>query len=434
MIDTKQKSNNGVKINKFSFYKGESNILETTDSHTVDPKDPIIQTQESINMALNTNNLSFLLGSGCSSYVADGKELGISTMGPMAKSFLEKCGQDADSGCLISKKEKELLLTGIGIDIGNEEYSTNLERLLEVLYSAKNVLSSSDNEDLKKINTVVVNSINKIKDFILSKCSKGEFSNGDETVLNIYKNFYQKLIYRDQSLRCPWIFTTNYDVFNELAMDQLNIPYFNGFSGAIERSFNPSVYRYSLAEQLDIANKKWSTVDGFIYLCKLHGSISWEKKGTGISPIKEVYPPNINSSSVMIYPTPLKQNASFSNPYADLFREFHRNIVADQSVLFTIGYSFGDDHINSIIFQALTVPNFKLIAFVALNQKGVIEKLRELNDPRIWIIEGDENGDGNIAYHFETIVNHFMPEPPGKKVDDAIKKVIEEVISSRSDS
>ena len=136
----------------------------------------------------------------------------------------------------------------------------------------------------------------------------------------------------------------------------------------------------------------------------------------------------------MIYPTPLKQNASFSSPYADLFREFHRNIVADQSVLFTIGYSFGDDHINSIIFQALTVPNFKLIAFVSLNQKGVIEKLRELNDPRIWIIEGDENGDGNIAYHFETIVNYFMPEPPGKKVDDAIKKVIEEVISSRSDS
>jgi hypothetical protein len=40
--------------------------------------------------------------------------------------------------------------------------------------------------------------------------------------------------------------------------------------------------------------------------------------------------------------------------FSDLFREFQARIVKEQSVLFTLGYSFGDEHVNNIIFQALT--------------------------------------------------------------------------------
>ena len=59
----------------------------------------------------------------------------------------------------------------------------------------------------------------------------------------------------------------------------------------------------------------------------------------------------------MIYPTPAKQNASLGSPYADLFREFQSRIVREQSVLFTMGYAFGDEHINNIIYQALTISD-----------------------------------------------------------------------------
>jgi hypothetical protein len=58
-------------------------------------------------------------------------------------------------------------------------------------------------------------------------------------------------------------------------MDRLGIPYCNGFSGSIERRFNPAIFRYSLAEQLDITSRKWTAVDNFVYLCKLHGSVNW---------------------------------------------------------------------------------------------------------------------------------------------------------------
>ncbi|WP_235976669.1 hypothetical protein [Bradyrhizobium archetypum] len=46
----------------------------------------------------------------------------------------------------------------------------------------------------------------------------------------------------------------------------------------------------------------------------------------------------------MIYPTPAKQNSSLGSPYADLFREFQSRIVREHSVLFTMGYTFGDEH------------------------------------------------------------------------------------------
>ena len=92
---------------------------------------------------------------------------------------------------------------------------------------------------------------------------------------------------------------------------------------------------------------------------------------------------------MMIFPTPAKQNSSLGSPYADLFREFQSRIVREQSVLITAGYAFGDEHLNHIIYQALTIPTFRLIIFAEPDSDGEIGKLRDLNDPRIWIIGGD---------------------------------------------
>lgn len=61
----------------------------------------------------------------------------------------------------------------------------------------------------------------------------------------------KKLVYRDNNLSKTNIFTTNYDLFSETALDQLGIIYSNGFSGNIERYFNPTVFNYAYAEQMD---------------------------------------------------------------------------------------------------------------------------------------------------------------------------------------
>jgi len=351
-------------------------------------------------------------------------------MAPLAKEFTRTC--DLDDAAFPTAAERKDLETIYGIKLNDAEYARNLERLMELLFSMRFVLRRSSHDNVVDGRRLVESIIDKVRAFLWDKCTNGRFAHGDTTVLKLYETFYRKLVLRDRSLPRPWVFTTNYDVFNETAMDRLGLPYANGFSGVVERRFNPATFRYALAEQLDVSSKKWSAVDGFVYLCKLHGSITWTEDDHGLFPIRETAPGNV-PGKVMIYPTPAKQNSSLGSPYSDLFREFQSRIVREQSVLFTMGYAFGDEHINNIIYQALTIPTFRLVIFVDPTLDGEIAKLRELDDPRIWIIGGDGRIDGRKAHYFDTIVEEFMPQRPAERIDDAVRKVVETMAPNKMD-
>ncbi len=436
--------------------------------------------RQAISEALNAKNIAFLLGAGCSSLIRDGAEVGIATMAPLAKEFCvetfsavmpgiptaERGNDDAQADDFAETPNDERAqyirgedgaeivltptvaielkpesdapapwrltlaeydcLTSLGIDL-ESGYNRNLERLMEVLFSQRFVLRKSEDSShwpqLNLVNSV----IEKVQAFLWCRLTEGAFNKGSTDVRDLYERFYKKLVLRDRSLPRPWVFTTNYDVFNETAMDRLGVPYANGFTGVIERRFNPASFRYTLAEQLDVGNRKWAAVDAFVYLCKLHGSVTWTEDSHGLFPIREVWPQN-DPKRMLIYPTPAKQNASLASPYADLFREFQSRIVREQNVLITIGYAFGDEHINNIIYQGLTIPTFRLIIFAAPETEGEIAKLRLLRDPRIWIIGGDGPTEGSRAHYFDTVVEFFMPQRPSDRIDEAVRKVMIEMV------
>lgn len=379
------------------------------------------EVRQALGESLNARNVAFLLGAGCSSSGVDGQEVGVPTMAPLAKEFTK--AREADDPVFPTAAERDLLSKHFGVDIAAEDYSRNLERLMELLFSLRFVLKRSSLAEAGAQLSVINLMIDKVQKFLWSKCTGGAFANGDNTVMAFYESFYRKLVLRDRSLPRPWVFTTNYDLFNETAMDRLGLPYANGFSGVVERRFNPATFRYALAEQLDLTSRKWSAVDGFVYLCKLHGSISWTEDDHGLFPIREMANSQ-DPGKVMIYPTPAKQNSALGSPYADLFREFQSRIVREQSVLFTMGYAFGDEHINNIIYQALTIPTFRLVIFADPTLPGEIAKLRGLNDPRIWIIGGDGPEEGRKAHYFDTVVEEFLPQRPSERIDEAVKKVL----------
>jgi hypothetical protein len=445
--------------------------------------DGIAGARQAISESLNARNVAFLLGAGCSSLLRDKTELGISTMAPLAKEFCcetlaaraagfygpktpaSDAGNDKDEtgefteGHLVQGPKGDLvpLCTGEGapedpptepppwrltkaeldyldrhgIDLEGD-YIRNLERLMEVLYAHRFVLARNGTSECWDDRALVSSMIEKVQTFLWTKVTGGLFSQGDTSVRDLYQHFYRKLVLRDRSLPRPWVFTTNYDVFNETAMDRLGIPYANGFTGVIERRFNPASFRYALAEQLEVANRKWSAVDAYVYLCKLHGSVTWTEDDHGLFPIREVWPPP-EADRMLIYPTPAKQNASLASPYADLFREFQSHVVREQSVLVTVGYAFGDEHLNNIIYQALTIPTFRLIIFADPDTGGEIAKLRELRDPRIWIIGGDGPSLGSRAHYFATVVEHFMPQRPSDRIDDAVRRVLHQMAPARKD-
>lgn len=409
----------------FSFIRGaESDVVECEWPDGAD------KVRQALGESLNARNVAFLLGAGCSSSWVDGQEMGVPTMAPLAKEFTK--AREADDPAFPTAAERDLLLKQFGIDIAAEDYSRNLERLMELLFSLRFVLKRSSLEEAGAQLSVINSMIDKVQTFLWSKCTGGAFANGDNTVMALYESFYRKLVLRDRSLPRPWVFTTNYDLFNETAMDRLGLPYANGFSGVVERRFNPATFRYALAEQLDLTSRKWSAVDGFVYLGKLHGSISWTEDDHGLFPIRETAVSQ-DPGKVMIYPTPAKQNSALGSPYADLFREFQSRIVREQSVLFTMGYAFGDEHINNIIYQALTIPTFRLVIFADPTLPGEIAKLRGLNDPRIWIIGGDGPEEGRKAHYFDTVVEEFLPQRPSERIDAAVKKVLNAMSPNKGD-
>ena len=416
----------------FSFWKGAQDVLKGKDGAALEASAAVEVVRGQLGDALNARNLSFLFGSGCSSFRIGNTEVGIPTMGPMAKSFLSKVGLD-DDDAYVSATERETLKEWLGLDIDADRFANNLERLMEALYGAKFVYDGTEEEKPKVVAAIVDRVIDKVSKHVLESCTNGPFAQGDDTVLALYQAFYQKLQFRDRSLPRPWVFTTNYDLFNERAMDRRGIPYCNGFSGVVERRFNPAMFRYSLAEQLDISSRKWSAVDSFIYLGKLHGSVNWIEDGETLFPIRELADvPASADGRVLIYPTPAKQSASFVSPYADLFREFQTQVVRGQSVLVTCGYSFGDQHINNIIFQALTIPNFRLIIFAAEDSGGVIKQLRDLKDPRIWHIGSDSMISMRSAHYFDAFVERFMPELPGTRIESAVEKVLHDLLAKEA--
>ena len=386
----------------------------------------------------DAQNLSFLIGSGCSSMRKDDTEHGIPTMGPLAAEF---CGwfegmPGLNSSATITHKQKSDLLAKIGIDLTSAEYRKNLERLMDVLLNAERFCEASKNPELHGTTGLIRDIIEGVKQFVLTKCTVGKFQT-DDSVVDLYRRFYRSLSTRGRGLRPPWVFTTNYDLFNERALDRNTTPYSNGFTGTVERFFNPSAYRLALAEQLDISSKRWSAVDGFVHLCKLHGSVNWvEQEGASLFPIIEKHDPKPSDDRVMIYPTPSKQTASFGSPYADLFREFQRQIVQDQSVLITMGYSFGDEHVNNLIFQGLTIPGFKLVIFTdpeAATANTTVKKLYALGDPRVWFIWGDCDEGMQPAHYFSTIVDHLLPTSADTTVENAIDAARRMLLSKGQD-
>lgn len=400
------------------FYKGKKDALDGVD----DDLEKYNVIGGDFSKLLDVKNLSFLFGAGCSSLKdKDGVEVGVSTMIPLAKSFYDSLSED----------DKQYLVS-IHIAYDVKPYSENLEKFFEAILNYRNYLSQIEDieksgleENRDKINSI----INQLKTFILKACTQ-PFDGNDCSVLDLYRAFYRKLIFRERNLPKPNIFTTNYDVFSEKSMDALNVHYSNGFSGVIDRYFNPSIFDYAFSESMDVSENKWQIIDHFVYLYKLHGSINWiwsESEGQLFS-IKELQDVSFStlskSENIMIYPSPAKQNTSLSSPYTDLFREFKYKLSKSNSVLIVAGYSFGDEHINNIIYQSLAKPSFRL---VILGRPDAFQHLIDLDDPRIWVIGGSDN-DGNPIHYFSAFVNKLMPELSEREIEDSVDSAIKNLV------
>jgi hypothetical protein len=134
------------------------------------------------------------------------------------------------------------------------------------------------------------------------------------------------------------IFTTNYDYLFEIALEGSGIPYFDGFSGSFEPFFCPE------------AVEDVEAYPHLVKLWKMHGSLGWTYRESDKAVIRQQSAPE---GSILIYPSHLKYNTSKKQPYVGLIDRLCAFLQQDDAVLFTCGYSFGDNHINERIVTSL---------------------------------------------------------------------------------
>ncbi len=258
-----------------------------------------------------------------------------------------------------------------------------------------------------------------------------------------HEKFLKSLMQRPLNLQRANIFTSNYDLAFEYAFDNLGIKYIDGFSGFHHRYFKPETFNYDIFYPGSTTTGKVQRIEKVVRYFKLHGSISWisdnNRSANNIYGIEEMpidlikrkaadaEENDFGYGNLMIYPTAVKKSYTLDLPYSELFRHFAYCTSQPQSVLFTIGYSFCDEHFNDIIYQALSNPSFTLIIvdFNGTKKSEEIKRLRDLNDPRIIILEGDYLGD------FLTLADTLMPDFLDTSSNDEVAETLNKLIANK---
>ena len=348
--------------------------------------------------------------------------------------------------------EKEKIYK-LGVEVKLEDFLNYLYALKYLMEQSEGLISKNELEiDIEKLEQL----IEAIKKAIFEMCDIDRISFDDNHFLKkeenkeikdkmekegrytYHKSLLISLLQRPLNLRRVNIFTLNYDLAFEYACDELGIEYINGFVGFNERNFRPEVYNYDFFFPGDTTEGKVRRIERVIKYYKLHGSLNWVYKNQNKNnpyglyeiPIELVRMKLTNKTNktnnlgdIMIYPTSSKKEYTLNFPYSELFRKFADRLQQPEAVLFVVGYSFYDEHINDIIYQALANPSFTLIIvdFYGTQSGGEIKRLNDLKDPRIIICQGEELGD--FKYFSKELLPTMDQEDTRAKVMSSLDKL-----------
>lgn len=430
---------------------------------------------------LELDNVSFLFGSGTSIHLGS---VSIRNFPNEVKEYIEKKDKDIYNEfietvkCLQSdflKYGEANLIEGVDTkqfkdsrgweysiftddivrDNESDEIAIEYEKVLNYLIAKDYVLNEDKSQERKdKISEL----IKTIKEGLFNVCNL-ETRSVSQTIINkkkaspfdkekeqgilletksryiFHEKFLKALLQRPLNLRRANIFTANYDLAFEYAFDKLGVHYIDGFAGFHKRFFKPETFEYDIFYPGSTTSGKVQRIEKVVRYFKLHGSLSWvnseSRDANNLYGIEEKPLELIESlkkkGEIIIYPSAVKKSYTLDLPYSELFRQFASTITQSQSVLVTIGYSFVDEHFNDIIYQALSNPTFTLIVVDFQGTRNeYINDLKDINDPRIIILEGEYFGD------FLTFSDTLMPNFNSVDNNEKVANTLNELLSTKA--
>lgn len=273
-------------------------------------------------LASDKSKIAFLLGAGCpvAIRIQNGDENNplIQDIEGLTKTICEELKDNKIDKIIARISQPEGRIATI------EDILSHVRLLIEVVGEGK--FDDFSKKDLTDLETDICDTI--------STAVKKELPN-NETPYHQLASWIGG-IQRNDSVE---IFTPNYDLLIESALESKNIPYFDGFIGSKKAFFDLHSIEH---EKLP---SRW------IKLWKLHGSINWWKDPNG-----KIFRGHSesNENKQMIYPSHMKYEESRRMPYYAMQDRLGHFLATGQAVLVTSGYSFVDKHLNAIILERLS--------------------------------------------------------------------------------
>ena len=216
------------------------------------------------------------------------------------------------------------------------------------------------------------------------------------------------------------IFTTNYDRFIEAGAETAGLHLLDRFVGTLAPIFRSSRLDLDMHYNPPGIRGEPRYLEGVARFTKLHGSLDWVDCKHSIRRVNVPFGAdnvkpylNLDGAStanvmqLMIYPNAAKDRETAAYPYVELFRDLAASVCRPNNTLISFGYSFGDEHINRIIEDMLTIPSTHLVVISYSDPLGRIMKTYERlgRHAQISLLIGDHIGE------FKALVDHYLPKP-----------------------
>lgn len=177
------------------------------------------------------------------------------------------------------------------------------------------------------------------------------------------------------------LFTVNYDILLETALEELAVPYFDGFVGSLQGRFRTDLVEATHAES-DVMIPRF-----FARIWKLHGSVNWGwDQGEASGEVVRLGGPVPDDKIAAIFPSDAKYEESRRMPFVVLQDRLRRALHEPETLFLVSGYSWADDHLNELLFEAAARrPRSEYIAFC---YSGIPSNLadRAMRTPNLQVI------------------------------------------------
>ena len=184
------------------------------------------------------------------------------------------------------------------------------------------------------------------------------------------------------------VFTVNYDLLLETALESIGVPFFDGFVGTLRARFHTE-----LVENVSGRDGEWMPAF-LVRLWKLHGSVNWVREQD--KQIVRLGQPVAEGSAAAIYPSDTKYEESRRVPFVVLQDRFRRALHEPETLMLVAGYSFGDAHLNELMFDAAVRRERSEIVVFCYSDIPEVLANRAALTPNMQVVSGSEAILGGI--------------------------------------